>query len=319
MGCQGSKDPKPGAKAEDAPKKAPAKKPAPKPKSTTATASELAQANKQKLCREIVDKMDESGDGVMQQEELQILVKHLDPAFINVPTHQIQIQDPKIKALIGKDKRALVDYLSNTYEENWIKVFHQFLGLGDKTTGFPASKPGVYEVAWEGGVRYRTQPSYQKIADEEQLALPQTQFEVKEFIMGDDGLEYAYLYWARYFLPTRFHNGEPMLKRIGEPGTSEQLKTLAYDLFREIDTSGDEQAEWEEITSFLDGAEIAYNKEALKQDFEKSDVNGDGKLSLDEFIEAYKRGSISDIFCIPTRNRQKVPHHSEVKQGNATA
>ena len=31
-------------------------------------------------------------------------------------------------------------------------------------------------------------------------------------------LEYAYLFWARYFVPTRFHNGEPMLKRIGEPG-----------------------------------------------------------------------------------------------------
>ena len=75
-----------------------------------------------------------------------------------------------------------------------------------------------------------------------------------------------------------------------------------------------EQAEWEEITSFLDGAEIAYDKDALKQDFVNSDVNGVGKLSLDEFIEAYKRGSISDIFCIPTRNRQKIPHHADVQQ-----
>ena len=75
-----------------------------------------------------------------------------------------------------------------------------------------------------------------------------------------------------------------------------------------------ERAEWEEITSFLDGAEIAYDKDALKQDFVNSDVNGDGKLSLDEFIEAYKRGSISDIFCIPTRNRQKIPHHADVQQ-----
>ena len=64
----------------------------------------------------------------------------------------------------------------------------------------------------------------------------------------------------------------------------------------------------------MDGAEIAYDKTALKQDFVNSDVNGDGKLSLDEFIEAYKRGSISDIFCIPTRNRQKIPHHPDVQQ-----
>ena len=72
--------------------------------------------------------------------------------------------------------------------------------------------------------------------------------------------------------------------------------------------------EWEHITSFLDECEIAYDKAALKQDFVNSDVNGVGKLSSDEFIEAYKRGSISDIFCIPTRNRQKIPHHADVQQ-----
>ena len=66
--------------------------------------------------------MDSSGDGDMQQDELQILVKHLDPAFINVPTNQIQIQDPKIKALIGRESEALVEYLSNTYEENWVRA-----------------------------------------------------------------------------------------------------------------------------------------------------------------------------------------------------
>ena len=63
----------------------------------------------------------------------------------------------------------------------------------------------------------------------------------------------------------------------------------------------------------MDGAEIAYDKAALKADFINSDVDGNGKLSLEEFIEAYKRGSISDIFCIPTRNRQKIPHHADVK------
>jgi hypothetical protein len=168
------------------------------------------------LCREIASKINSSGSGVMQQDELQILVKHLDPAFINVPTNQIQIQDPKIKALIGKESEALGQYLSITYEENWvrapthavqlvetclrreiescfvqIKVFHSFLhtflGLAPKTA-FPPSKPGVYEVVWEGGVRYRTKPNYQSIADEEDLALPQTQFEVREFIIGDDGV-----------------------------------------------------------------------------------------------------------------------------------
>ena len=115
-----------------------------------------------------------------------------------------------------------------------IQVFHQFLGLGNKSTEFAASKPGVYTVSWFGGIRYRTEPDYQSIADEEEIALPQTQYEVREFITGEDGvtavaeftgliacpvwqLEYAYLYWARYFLPTRFNNGEAMLTRIAEP------------------------------------------------------------------------------------------------------
>jgi Ca2+-binding EF-hand superfamily protein len=53
-------------------------------------------------------------------------------------------------------------------------------------------------------------------------------------------------------------------------------------------------AKCEEIISFLDHAQIAYDKQALKQDFVNSDVNGDGKLSLEEFIEVYKRGSIAD-------------------------
>ena len=52
------------------------------------------------------------------------------------------------------------------------------------------SKPGVYKVAWEGGVHvgYRTKSNYQSIAVEEQIALPRTQFEVKEIVLGDDDL-----------------------------------------------------------------------------------------------------------------------------------
>ena len=75
-----------------------------------------------KLCREIASKINISGNGVMQQDELQILVKHLDPAFINVPINQIEITDPKIKALIGKEAEVLVQYLSNTYNVNWVRA-----------------------------------------------------------------------------------------------------------------------------------------------------------------------------------------------------
>ena len=69
-----------------------------------------------------------------------------------------------------------------------IKVFHAFLGLGEKKTGFPASTPGMYEVIWEGGVRYRTAPKYQSIAEKELLALPETQYEIEDFVTGEDGV-----------------------------------------------------------------------------------------------------------------------------------
>lgn len=267
---------------------------------------------KMKLCREIVHKLDSTSDGVMQQDELKIIVKHLDPTFINVPTNQIQIEDPKLKALIGKETEALVLHLSDTYDGHWIQVFHQFLGLGNKSTEFAASKPGVYTVSWFGGIRYRTEPDYQSIADEEEIALPQTQYEVREFITGEDGLEYAYLYWARYFLPTRFNHGEAMLTRIAEPSTPAQVSDLARDLFREI--AENEPVGWEQITNFLDGADIAYNKVALRNDFKRSGTSNEGTLGLDEFIAAVKRGAISDILCIPTRNRQTIPHYPGVKQ-----
>lgn len=96
--------------------------------------------------------------------------------------------------------------------------------------------------------------------------------------------------------------------------TSEQLKTLAWDLFKEIDTSGDDHADMDEITSFLDGAEISYDKPRLDEAFAKADENGDGKLSYEEFIECYKQGSIADVFCIPTKNRESVPHHKAVTE-----
>merc|ERR1711988_1130185 len=119
--------------------------------------------------------------------------------------------------------------------------------------------------------------------------------------------------WARYFLPMRFQNGQPMLKKIGEIGNSDQLVSQAKDLFKEIDTNGNDTAEWEEITSFLDGAQIAYDKDLLTKAFKDADVDGDNTLSLAEFIEAMKVGAIANIFCIPTDQRQIVLHHDSLK------
>ena len=84
-----------------------------KPKSSS-------NAAKHKKCQEIVDKLDTDGNGVMSKKELQLLVKHLYPNFINIPAANIKLDDPKIQALNGKTKAELVEHLEATCDETWV-------------------------------------------------------------------------------------------------------------------------------------------------------------------------------------------------------
>ena len=71
--------------------------------------------------------------------------------------------------------------------------------------------------------------------------------------------------------------------------------------------------EWEEMLSFMDGAEIAYDVVLLRRQFDNSSSNIDGKVPIDGFIELYmKCTAISDIVSMPTWDRQKVHHHPSV-------
>jgi len=285
-----------------------ASSPAPAPKKTSEA--------KKKQCAEIVDKLDTDGNGRMSATELRILVKHLYPNFINTPADKIDLSHPKIQALDGKSKAELISHLDLTCDETWVSVFHQFLGCAkDTKVDYGECQPGVYKVVWEGGVRYRRSPSYQDIADDEQLALPETEFEIVHFEQGTNmKLWYGYIHWARYWLPITFQDGRAMLERIDDVGTSKQLDQLAEDLFTEIDSDDSGQASWEEITSFLEGAKIAYDAASLKKDFEAADADQNGELNKEEFKACYQCESISNVFCIPTKDRQDIPHPPGVMQ-----
>merc|ERR1712139_764007 len=97
-----------------------------------ASSETINSGPKLQLIEQIVNHMDTSADGIMQKDELKIMVKHLDPTFVNTPAHEIQIDDPKILALADKPRADLVCYLRDNYDIAWIRVFHTFLGLGQK-------------------------------------------------------------------------------------------------------------------------------------------------------------------------------------------
>ena len=54
---------------------------------------------------------------------------------------------------------------------------------------------------------------------------------------------------------------------------------------------GEGLASWDEITSFLCGAEIAYDEEQLKKDFASADLNGDNQLD--------KQVCVCVCVCVP--------------------
>eukprot|EP00656_Telonema_subtile_P054121 TRINITY_DN799_c0_g2_i3.p1 TRINITY_DN799_c0_g2~~TRINITY_DN799_c0_g2_i3.p1 ORF type:complete len:362 (-),score=133.67 TRINITY_DN799_c0_g2_i3:110-1195(-) len=241
----------------------------------------------------------------------------LYPEFINTPEHTIPTSHARIVPLLNKTTGELVQHLNSSCDQTWVEVFHAFLGLGAKTEATAMPEAGVWHVIWEGGVRYRNSPNYTDIAEQEQLALPGTEFEIAEFERGtaaNSNLWYGYIAWADYYLPVTFQDGRSMMKRIGDTGTSEQLKQLAHDLFQEIDVDHSGGADWTEIVSFLEGARIGFDKDALRIKFDECDVNNDGLLQLDEFIHCYNQGVISNVFCIPTDNRKKVKDEQDPTQ-----
>ena len=176
-----------------------------------------------------------------------------------------------------------------------------------KDERYPA---GVYKVVLSGGIRYRNTPCFDDSDYEQDFAPIGTEFEIREFVRGEDGILYAYLWWARYFVPVRHPTSTPILQYVGAHGSSPQMEQLAQDIFHETDNDGNNALSWAEVTSFLRGAEIAYDSEKLSLQFEKA--SNPEQLEFHEFVHAYRSRAISDLWCIPTHARSQLPHHSSV-------
>ena len=142
------------------------------------------------------------------------MVKHLDVRYWNTPVEAVSMNDKTIVALTGKSKDHVADYIELAYEEDWVRVFHQFLGLGDLKTGFTKLEPGVFEVIWPGGIRLRQSPNPMDVQNE--VAEFGKRYLVTHFDYCDDLREFGYLQEMTSWLPSRFSGGEPLIKRVDD-------------------------------------------------------------------------------------------------------
>ena len=58
--------------------------------------------------------------------------------------------------------------------------------------------------------------------------------------------------------------------------------------------------QWDEIRSHVEGAEIVCDQIALQRDFVLADSQRVGKLSVDDFTEAYRSGLLGAVFRMPS-------------------
>merc|ERR1711977_699960 len=119
-------------------------------------------------------------------------------------------------------------------DDGWVHAYAMFLGLiaNENEIAKVQAKctPGVYEVKWPGGIRYRKRNEYTSIVDQRQVrdmdgkehmeaiprALPGQTFRIRFFVNGKlkfkDGektvmkreVPYGYVEWPRLFLPMCF-------------------------------------------------------------------------------------------------------------------
>ena len=74
-------------------------------------------------------------------------------------------------------------------------------------------------------------------------------------------------------------------KLTGVSATSQQKKELKR-AFDKIDTNKDGSVSREELRGILKGLGEAFSDQAVDDMIKKADINGDGKIQFDEFLQA---------------------------------
>jgi len=164
------------------------------------------------ICAELVEALQNLGEGSIRPKQLQLMVKHLEECYRDTPVEAVSMSDKTIVALTGKSNDHIADYIELAYEEDWVRVFHQFLGLGALWTGFTKLEPGVFEVIWPGGIRLRQSPNPMDVRNK--IAEFGQRYQITRFEYCVDGREYGYLEEAVSWLPSRFSAGEPLIRRV---------------------------------------------------------------------------------------------------------
>ena len=70
------------------------------------------------VCRLLVSSLMTSS--VLLLQDIQLLVKHLEPQYENTAVGAVPLSDPACTALEGKTKTQVVIYIKETYDDEWV-------------------------------------------------------------------------------------------------------------------------------------------------------------------------------------------------------
>jgi len=165
-----------------------------------------------RICLEIVEALENSAQGRLGPKQLKLLVKHLDPKWSDEPVDDIP--DDCINKMRGMSKIALAHYIQSLYDEEWIRMYHQIKGLAPVESTIDPSVPGIFEVTYLGGVRYRCSANSEDTSEE--IAEPEDRFSMTRFQQDSNGREFGYVQENKLWLPTHLSDGCALLDRIGD-------------------------------------------------------------------------------------------------------
>jgi len=160
------------------------------------------------ICQDISDALFDPGQDGLTDHELAELVMNLDPKWQDMAN----IPDVCIAPMRGMGKAQFQVYIRQNFPEEFIRMYHQIIGLAPVSAGGEPTSAGVYSVSYPGGLRYRASPNSDNCVAA--IAHPSEHVTIIRVQSDPDGREMGLVQETQLWLPTRLASGETVLTRI---------------------------------------------------------------------------------------------------------